>query len=384
MKTKVLKKKPSFFVRLVYAVDYLLHLNFNTPWSKLNDEMAKLELVAANMKEGVIMLDKRGDVIFVNNVAKSIIRSSKDEGSSNIRGKFEKTFKVEIEKSLGKATSANPLIMPEVEANGGIYQLMFARVKECEEGNCRAYAMIWIQDLTETKTLERRKSEFVSVVAHQLRTPLSGLKWTLHMLINGDFGDLTNEQKVFVMKSYENNERMISLVNDMLAADRIESGRVKLERMKINLRDLVENVLFEVLPNAQKKNIKIDFKNNADDKFIVLADSTKVRAVIQNLLENSIKYTMKDGLVTIGIEKHGDEYQFSIKDNGIGIPEDQKDQIFTRFFRASNAIKIETSGTGLGLYMVRKIIEIHGGKVWLNSAENKGTEVYFTLPAYND
>jgi signal transduction histidine kinase len=205
----------------------------------------------------------------------------------------------------------------------------------------------------------------------------------MHMLINGDFGELTNEQKVFLMKSYENNERMIGLVNDMLAADRIESGRTKVERIKINLRDLVENVLFELVSNATRQKVKIDFEKNDVTEAFVLVDASKMRAVLQNVLENAIKYTRPGGTVTMRIEKREKDFLAIVKDNGIGIPVAQQSQIFSRFFRASNAVKVETSGSGLGLYMVKKIIELHGGKCWFESEENKGTTFYFTLPIYN-
>lgn len=384
-KKGVVPKKSGFVKKFLYAMDYLLHLELETAWSKLRDQNAKLDIVTKSMKEGVILFDKRIEVIFINHAAKKMLRLSEDAGLETVKNRIAEVFKgVDIDKCFGGASVTTPFIIPEIDAGNDIYQLVFSKVDECDGDKCKAFGSIWLEDITESKNLERQKSEFVSVVAHQLRTPLSGLKWTLHMLINGDFGEMANDQKVFVMKSYENNERMISLVNDMLAADRIESGRVKFEQLKINLRDLVENVLFEVMPNAERRKVQVRFDNLSTDNFTVVVDATKIRAVIQNLLENSIKYTMEGGVVAIRIEKLNGEFLVIIKDSGIGIPEKQKPQIFSRFFRASNAIKVETSGTGLGLYMVKKIIEMHKGRVWFESEENKGTTFYFTLPAYKE
>ena len=348
----------------------------------INIDKWALDIVTENMQEGAILLDINKNVLFINAAAKLILGLGKEQTDhKDVMAAFSRKFpSISMDTCLASSSPGNPCKIPETEIDGEIFQIIYSRLSEADRLKTKTNAMIWIEDITEGKILERRKSEFVSVVAHQLRTPLSGLKWTLHMLINGDFGELTNEQKVFLMKSYENNERMISLVNDMLAADRIESGRMKYDLIRINVRDLVENVLFEVFANAEKRKIKINFNVNSSEQFIVLVDPSKIRAVLQNLLENSIKYTMESGQIDISITKNDSQVIVTIKDNGIGIPKEHQSQIFTRFFRAPNALKQETNGTGLGLYMVKKIIEQHGGKVWFESVENNGTTFYFSLP----
>ncbi len=230
------------------------------------------------------------------------------------------------------------------------------------------------------KDLDEAKSGFISVVAHQLRTPLSGVKWTLSMLIGGDMGELNNDQKTFLMKSYESNNRMINLVNDMLAADRVQSGKVRYEFRSISIINLIDNILFELNPAAQKKNISIEYKDRLDNIPNVLVDPDTIRAVMQNLLENAIKYTMDGGKVSIGLVKQEEKLQVSVTDNGIGIPENQKKNIFSKFFRATNAVKLETDGSGLGLNIAQTIIEKNGGEMWFESQENKGTTFFFTIP----
>src|SRR3989344_3371168 len=346
-------------------------------------EKAKLDIVTENMREGAILLDEHQVVLFINPAARVMLGLAKtDHDSKSILDAFRRKFKgVEINQCVTTASPGKPFHVPEIEVDSEIFQIFFSCLSKEDQVRYNAWALIWIEDITEAKMLERRKSEFVSVVAHQLRTPLSGRKWTLHMLINGDFGAMSNEQKTFLLKSYENNERMIALVNDMLAADRIESGRLKYTLLRINMRDLVENVLFEVFPNAQKRGLKLDFACiPVDAKFMVLVDPTKLRAVLQNLLENAVKYTLKGGTVTITLEVVGSDVRVLIRDSGIGIPKNQQGPIFTRFFRAGNAIKTEPSGTGLGLYMVKKIIEQHGGKCWFESEEGKGSVFYVTIP----
>ncbi len=229
------------------------------------------------------------------------------------------------------------------------------------------------------QNLDEVKSNFISVVAHQLRTPLSGIKWTLSMLINGDLGQLNNDQKTFIMKSYESNTRMITLVNDMLVADGIQSGRVHFGFKHIDIIDLMDNVLFDISPQALKRKISIIYKNKFENLPKVYVDPEMLRAVIQNLLENAIKYIIEGGRIEIDVNKESDYLVVSISDNGIGIPKDQAKDVFEKFFRASNAIKYETDGSGLGLYIAKTIIEKNGGRIWFNSVEGKGTTFYFTV-----
>ncbi len=227
--------------------------------------------------------------------------------------------------------------------------------------------------------LDQRKSEFLSVAAHQLRTPLSAIKWTLNMILNGELGEISNDQKVFLMKSYESNDRMIMLIEDMLRADRIDAGKYDFKPVSTQVLDIIDNVLYEMLPDATKRQVKIEF--HRPDVVIprLNVDQEKMRAVFQNLLDNAIKYTRPGGAVLIDVRRFPDAVEFMVQDNGIGIPKEQQTLIFSRFFRARNAIKVETDGNGLGLFIVKSIIEMHGGKIWFESEENKGTAFYFTL-----
>lgn len=228
--------------------------------------------------------------------------------------------------------------------------------------------------------LDETKSKFISTVAHQLRTPLSGIKWTLNLLISGDMGQLNNDQKTFLTKAYESNDRMISLVTDMLGADRIESGKVRYLFQPVQLIDVLDNVLFELLPQANAKSLVIKLTKSVNLPK-VHADPENLRAVFQNLLENSIKYSRPQGIIAVDMKLKGhDEVLVTVKDDGIGIPKEQHTNVFERFFRAQNAIKLETTGSGLGLFIVQNIIERHGGRIWFDSEENRGATFFFTLP----
>ncbi len=229
------------------------------------------------------------------------------------------------------------------------------------------------------RELDERKSEFLSIAAHQLRTPLSGIKWALDMLIKDQVGPVSNEQKILLMKSYEGNERMIGLVNEMLHANQIDAGTFALQMVSTQVLDLIDNVLYEILPSASKRKITIRFDHRDNTLPPLIVDPEKMRAVFQNLLENAAKYSRPGGEISISLSREGGKVQFSVRDHGIGIPADEQARIFSRFFRARNARKMDPGGNGLGLYIVKNIIEMHGGNIWLESSENNGSTFYFTL-----
>lgn len=229
--------------------------------------------------------------------------------------------------------------------------------------------------------LDKVKTEFISVAAHQLRTPLSGIKWTLNMFTGGEFGGLSDNQKVFILKIQEANDQMIHLVNDLLQSARLEAGTVEYTLDRVDFGRIVMNMAEDFRQEATQKNITLNAVVPSEKDLIVYGDAEKLRSVIQNLLENAIRYTPAGGRVsvTLSLSPH-EEVTLAVTDTGIGIIESQKEKIFTRFFRGSNAIKIETEGSGLGLYIIKQIIERHGGSIRFESKENIGTTFTVLLP----
>ena len=229
------------------------------------------------------------------------------------------------------------------------------------------------------RELDKMKSEFVSLATHQLRTPLSGVRWSLSMLINGEIGELTPEQKLYMMKTYESNNRMILLINDMLQADRVESGTLKFKFTQTNVQHLMENVLIELTEIANKRKVKVTFEHDPDLPLLTI-DPENMRIVLQNLVDNAIKYSRENTEVNVEMRKKDTDLLITVKDHGIGIPEANQANIFKRFFRAPNAVHTETDGSGLGLYIVESIIQKHHGTIRFESKENEGTTFYVTLP----
>jgi signal transduction histidine kinase len=227
------------------------------------------------------------------------------------------------------------------------------------------------------RALDTAKSDFISIAAHQLRTPLSAIKWILHMTLHGDFMD-ENERQQFIQKAYESTDRMITLVNDLLEVDHIQSGKDHIVFKSVDIQTILHPIIFDMAPQAEKRHLTIT--HNLAASSIVKGDSEKLRAIFQNLIENAVKYTLEGGNVVINSAVMGKFLNVSIKDTGIGIPDDQKEQVFKKFFRAQNAVKMETVGSGLGLFIAKQIIERHGGKIWFESKQGEGTTFYITLP----
>lgn len=259
-----------------------------------------------------------------------------------------------------------------------VLEVSTALIRSREE---KTGSLVILHDVTREKIIERMKTEFVSLAAHQLRTPLSGTKWALKMMLDGDLGQITADQKEFLEKTYKSNERMINLINDLLDVARIEEGRYLFNPILSQLESVVEFVLNSNKEEIKKKNIKLEFRKPS--KFLpkVMLDVEKMRLVIQNFFDNAIKYTPAGGKIEVSLSVDNKEVEFSIRDSGVGIPEDQRPRVFSKFFRASNVIKMETDGSGLGLFISKNIIEAHGGKVWFESKEGQGSTFYFILPA---
>lgn len=227
------------------------------------------------------------------------------------------------------------------------------------------------------------KSEFVSIAAHQLRTPLSGIKWSLEILLGEHFGKINEKQKGIALKSYESNERMISLVNNLLNVDRIESGRNILKYTKVKAENLMEGVLYYINPLLNNKNIKLNLSMDSNLPMIEV-DIDKVREATQNIIENAIKYSKDGGQIDVSLNVRKNNLIITIRDDGIGIPEEFKDMVFTKFSRGENTLKINTEGSGLGLFVAKEIMEKHGGKIWFESKEDGGTTFYVSIPVLSE
>ncbi len=230
------------------------------------------------------------------------------------------------------------------------------------------------------KEVDQMKTEFISVASHQMRTPLSATKWVLRMILDGDLGPLNTQQREMLNKGYQTNERMILLINDLLNVSRIEEGRFQYRFVHMSLEEVVENVIQEMAETIKNKEITFEYRKPKSPLAKVNIDPQKIHLILQNLIDNSLKYTPPGGKVTVELHQADNRLICSIADNGVGIPREQQGRIFSKFFRADNVVRMQTDGSGLGLFIVKNIIEKHHGSVWFESIEGRGTIFYFSLP----
>ena len=230
------------------------------------------------------------------------------------------------------------------------------------------------------KQLDVAKSEFISLASHQLRTPLSIIKGYVSMIMEGSWGQVTNDQKEQLNKVYLSNDRLIKLVEDLLTVSRIESGRLDFDLEMVSLENMVDSVVKEFAQIAKNKKLYLKFIKPEKQLPKIRIDSLKIRQVVQNLIDNALHYT-KEGGIKIKLKLKKDKILFSIQDTGIGISDDEKVVLFEKFSRGKDVGKMHTEGTGLGLYLSVKMIGAHQGKIWVESeGKGKGSTFYFELP----
>ena len=223
------------------------------------------------------------------------------------------------------------------------------------------------------------KSEFISIVSHQLRSPLSNLKWVIEILTSGRIGKIEKKQSEYLGILQNNTNRMEELISDLLIVSRIEQGKLPLHKTKFSLQDLAKDVISAFKPLALTSNVTVRLESS-ELLPKVLADSSRIKLVVENFLDNAIRYTKKGGEVKIKIELKKKKLLFSVKDNGVGIPKEDQKHIFQKFFRSRSVFNHQTDGSGLGLYIAKSIIERSKGKISFQSQENKGSTFWFTIP----
>jgi PAS domain S-box-containing protein len=341
------------------------------------EERNKIRAIISNLSDGLLVFNKENKITLVN-------------------PQVEKYFEIKEEELLGKnisEISQTPFLFALNEIFGGEIKETFRKELSLKENLILEISsapilkqkesvgfLIICHDITREKNIERMKSEFVSVSAHQLRTPLSAIKWTLRAILDGDMGNLSQEQNELLQKTYVSNERMIALVNDLLDVSRIEDGRNVYKPSLGDLEQLIKYFIDSYKNEAERKGVKLEFKKENRKVPKIMFDAEKMKLVVQNLIENAIRYTSQNGKVTVSLKNDKKEVEISVHDTGVGIPQNQQQRVFSKFFRAQNVIRMETEGTGLGLFISKNIVEAHGGRIWFESEEGKGTTFNVALP----
>ena len=347
--------------------------------------------IISRLTDGLIVYDVYFRILLINSKAEEIL----DVKREDILGKAVKPEMQQDPRFKLFVQAIFPSLAPKVKKITAEYpevmEVSFAEPKELElqittnpiidpGGRLTGYLKI-IHDISRERAVSRMKSEFITIAAHQMRTPLAAVKWTFQTLLAGEAGPLNEEQTACVKDGAEVSAHLIKLVGDLLDVAKIEEGKFGYEFAMIDIVELIERAIADNKLAAAQREISLIFNKPPVALPQIKADPQKVFLVLQNLISNAIKYNRKGGWVAVEAGKEGDYVKVAVRDSGVGIPANQMDRLFSKFFRGSNVVRLETEGSGLGLFIVRNVVRRHGGKVWAESEEGVGSAFYFTLPA---
>ncbi len=363
-----------------------------------NRELEKFQLAVENASDHIVITDENGICLYMNNAAEKITGFSKKEilgekvgTKDNWGGLMDKDIYENLWKAIKEDKKPFTGELKNKRKDGEEYEAK-ASIAPIKNSDGDVVFFVGIErDITKEKEVDKAKTEFVSLASHQLRTPLSTIGWYAEMLLSGDAGEVNQDQKDYLEEIYAGNQRMIELVNALLNVSRLELGTFVANPEKVDVKELAESIIKEIDPQIKEKehSFKKSYENNLPK---IQSDPKLLGIIFQNFLSNAVKYTPEKGEINLEIRslKRGekidnmkaekDSILISVKDSGYGIPYSQQDKIFSKLFRADNVLERDAEGTGLGLYIVKAIVDYSNGKTWFKSKENKGTTFYAILP----
>jgi PAS domain S-box-containing protein len=366
-----------------------------------NDQ--KSTAILESIGDGVFAINAHGVIGVFNPAAQQISATSADEAIGKPYGEIlhfelEKTGRVNdafIRKALSGHVASMPVGMMLVRRDGKRIPVSDSAAPIHDASGAIVGAIVVFRDTSKEYELDKAKNEFVSLASHQLRTPLSAINWYSEMLLSGDAGKLGKDQHEYINEISEGSQRMSELVNSLLNVSRLEVGKLTNEPAPNNVQELIGDLEKEMQGQIEQRGIKVT--DHVQKIPQVIADPKQLRMVVQNLLSNAVKYTSEKGAVDVtlrlakpedlaiaGLKGADPHWFFSVQDNGYGIPQDQQSKIFGKLFRADNVRKLDVEGTGLGLYIVKEVVEKMGGRVWFTSIESVGTTFYVVAPVITD
>ncbi|MCA9365228.1 MAG: PAS domain S-box protein [Candidatus Moranbacteria bacterium] len=363
----------------------------------LLQESQKFRMAVDAASDHIVIADADSVILYANPAAERItgflfeeMRGKKMEDSSLWDGLMEDSFYEDLWKTVRDRKEAFVAEVRNRRKNGEEYYSAVSISPVLGDGGKIVFFVSVERDITEQKMIDQSKTEFMSLASHQLRTPLSTVRWYLELILGGDAGRVTKQQKMYLEELVVANHRMIELVGALLNVSRLELGTFRVDPQSVVVPDVVRDVFRELRSEIVMKKLVVEEQYHAKN-FAMLADRNLFHVVFQNLLSNAVKYTPVDGSVSFASEfvsshksLRGQKFDvdtvvFSVTDTGCGIPSDQQDRVFSKLFRADNARSVDPDGNGLGLYVVKSVVESVGGRIWFESIEGKGATFYVSF-----
>jgi PAS domain S-box-containing protein len=355
------------------------------------EERDKIDTILKSIGDGVFVVDAKMNMVLANDVVEELSGFSLSE---MIGKPYQKFLRFVYEGSA--KNEVNDRFVKDALATGKTQEMANHTVLIHRDGSRLPVAdssaplhnvngkvvgcVVVFRDVTRERAIDKAKTEFVSLASHQLRTPLSAINWYSEMLIDGDAGKLSADQMKYMLEISRGNKRMIDLVSALLNVSRLELGTFSIEPGSVKITEVAENELKALELKIKEKKIKVLKKYATDLPKKYPADAKLLSIVVGNILSNAVKYTPAKGKVDLFIYKEKSNVLITVKDTGYGIPKLQQSRIFEKLFRADNVRAMDTDGTGLGLYIVKMILDQVGGKIWFESIEGKGTKFYVEMP----
>lgn len=355
----------------------------------LSEANKKLSGIINYCADGIIIVDGEGNILQVNPACENMVGLSEcslckkkiqEIAYSNVK-EFNSAKDNKSGEIFGLSDENSEILLRDyflVNSLSGIHtpvEMSFAAISSDDDKNDKFVGVI--RDVSVQKETEKLRDDFIATLTHDMRTPLLAAIQTLKFFLEGAIGELDDKQKVLLSTMLQSNEDLLGLVNALLEVYRFESGKLTLCKTAFSVKDLVEQCYSELKPLAEKKNIDFSVIFELEDNLHILADRAEIKRVITNLCGNALNYTNKNGIVKVLAKAQCGDFIFSVTDNGNGIPQSDIPNLFKRF--SQGTARKRSTGTGLGLYLSRQIIEAHNGKIWVDSKVDKGSEFSFLL-----
>lgn len=370
-------------------------LNILEDARKLEEELEKqrdyFNLIIASMGEGLLLIDESFRIALINEKAASLLGLRSEEAI----GKDARTLITVWQGDTPLTDEARPATLAFAQgkpitatlgddyyyhtAVRGKFPISFTIVPLMRENKTENIIVVF-RDITEEKTLDEARTSFISLASHQLRTPLTAVKWYAELLMDKKIGGLTEFQTKFARQIIVGTDRLNETINFLLSLARVEGGALEINPKPLAIGNFIKMIIEELTPLAKENNISLVLREPPPDIPSISLDPAMLREVMANIISNAIHYSHEGGMVTVTLSSGKDETTISVEDKGIGIPPALQERVYEKFFRADNAVKKIPSGTGLGLPLARALIELWGGKIWFTSKENEGTTFFFTVP----
>jgi len=353
--------------------------------SKALAQQTKDEAILSSIADGVFALDMDGKIILFNKAAATISGRHAGEVIGHHYAEMLQFVREDgqpnshfIERALSGQGSSVASKMQLVKSAGKQVPIVSSAAPIIDDTGARLGAIVVFHDVTHEHELEQAKTEFVSLVSHQLRAPLTAMRLFIEMLLDEQVGQLNPKQRDYLVKVEISTARMIDLVSDFLNTSRIELNRLKVEPRLLQIEDLVADSIDALKPLATQKQLQLEF--NKPKLPPVSIEANLYNQIVNNLLSNAIRYTPSGGKVTVSLSRTDEGYLLDVADTGIGIPKAAQKKLFQRFYRADNAKRIESEGSGLGLFLIKRILELSHGRIWYDTAEGEGTTFHVIIP----